>query len=60
MNNKKNWILNIHKHEKITSNGKTTWCYWLYIQNIEIKNKYIIEFWLDSNIINTRVEPNTC
>ena len=61
MENKKNWILNIPKYEKkITSQGKQDGVIDYIIKNIEIKNKYCIEFGFDSNTIDGGVGPNTC
>jgi FkbM family methyltransferase len=57
---KKNWLNNIPKYEKkITSQGKQDGVIEYIIKNINIKNKYCIEFGYNSTVIDGGSGPNT-
>jgi hypothetical protein len=56
----KNWISKIYQHEKkIYSQGKQDGIIEYIIQNIEIENKYCVEFGYDSNELFGGGGPNT-
>jgi hypothetical protein len=58
--NKKNWILKIPLHEKkITSQGKQDGVIEYIINNINIKNKYCVEFGFSTNKLDGSGGPNT-
>ena len=56
----KNWIAQIPKHEKkVFSQGMQDGAIEYICDNIEIKNKFCVEFGYDSNTLSTGCGPNT-